>query len=176
VPGRIGTARVLSGTGSFVQIPNATTLNVGKGQDFSLAVWIKRGRTTASSFVLAKGAGTTGDVGFSIVMGGSTAPTAELSKPGESSRLIVSGPPITDTNWHLLVVTASRAGSITLYVDGVAVASVPIGAYNVDLTNSKPLAIGAYTNGIEGFAGAIDDVRVYRVALTAQQVTQLENP
>ncbi len=100
-------------------------------------------------------------------MSSGTTPTAELSKPGEASRLLISGKPLTDTNWHLLTATFQRSGLGTLYVDGLPQASVSISAYNVDLTNSQALAIGAYSSGAAGFAGTIDDVRIYRGALSA---------
>jgi hypothetical protein len=66
-----------------------------------------------------------------------------LSKPGEASGLIIAGSPLTDTNWHLFTATFQRGSQGILYVDGLQQASVSIISYNVDLTNSKPLVIGA---------------------------------
>jgi hypothetical protein len=173
VPGKIGSARVFSGTNSFVQVPNTASTNVPANQDFSYSVWLKRSGSSTSSFVLSKGAGSEGDTGYSLVMSAGTTPIAELSKPGEASRLLIAGSPLTDTNWHLITATFQRGSQGILYVDGLEQTSVSITSYNVDLTNSKPLVIGAYSSGATGFAGTLDDVRLYRGALTPSDVSQL---
>ena len=50
--------------------------------------------------------------------------------------------------------------------------------WNLSLDNSanassQPLVIGARSNGAEGFAGPIDDARLYRRVLSPAEVTQL---
>ena len=156
-----------------MRIANAASTNIPAGQDFSYSVWIKRSGSTASSFVLSKGAGTTGETGYALVMSAGTRPTLELSRPGETSRLQIRAGRLADTNWHLITATFQRTGQGILYIDGVQRASTSIVAYNVDLTNSRPLTIGAHSGGGEGFAGTIDDARLYRRVLSSAEVTQL---
>jgi hypothetical protein len=173
VTGRFGSARVFTGTNSNVRIASAASTNLLAGQDFSYSVWIKRSGSTKDSFLISKGAGATRETGYALVMTSGTRPTIELSRPGESSRLQIRGDRLADTDWHLITATFQRTGQGILYVDGVQQASASIVAYNVDLTNSQPLVIGARSNGAEGFAGTIDDARLYRRVLAPAEVTQL---
>ena len=109
---------------------------------------------TASSFVISKGAGTTGQTAYALVMSSGTRPTAELSRPGETSRLLIEGNTLTDTNWH----RSRRRSSALAWASCTSTASsarAPASsvASNVDLTNTRPLTIGAHSSGGEGFAG-----------------------
>jgi hypothetical protein len=86
---------------------------------------------------------------------------------------------ISDDRWHHIVVTVGpQAGrdTITLYVDGEAVASTPNEAGPADEGNGPPLKIG-YWNEVyppeSGFVGVIDDVRWFKYAIGADMVQQL---
>lgn len=173
VAGIRGLARDFSGNRSFVQINDNSKLDFGANQDFSLSVWYKPSGQTAASFLLSKGAGDTADTGYSIILFGGNVPTLALSKPGETSRIYVQAPAVTNTNWHLITATVSRTGDATLYVDGAVAARANVSAYNVDLSNTKPLAIGCYSSSSSCFDGLIDDVRVYNTVLTPTEVTEL---
>jgi hypothetical protein len=173
VAGRLGSARSFSGTNAFVSLANTATLNFTANQDFSYSLWFKRSGSATGSFLLAKGAGTIGDTGYALVLSGGATPLAELSKPGETGRLIMTGPAINDTNWHNIVVTYQRNGSGVMYIDGVQRATQSVSGYNVDLTNTRSLALGCYSDGSACFTGLLDDVRLYGRTLSAQEVSQL---
>jgi hypothetical protein len=69
-------------------------------------------------------------------------------------------------------VAATYDGStIRLYIDGELEASGP-GPSSISV-NDLQLALGAQPDGTSKFGGAIDDVRVYDRALTAQQIADL---
>jgi trimeric autotransporter adhesin len=77
---------------------------------------------------------------------------------------------VVDTNWHQIVVIYS--GSIlSISVDGVqkGTLSEPIA------TPLSPLTIGANTNvnALQFFSGAINDVRIYNLAFSSNEVEQL---
>ncbi|MFL5626076.1 MAG: LamG domain-containing protein, partial [Ktedonobacteraceae bacterium] len=173
VTGRLGFARNFSGTGSYVKIASANTLNFTTGQDFSYTLWFQRSGSTTSSFLFAKGAGGSSDVGYAFVLTNGATPTAILSKTGETSRLIMKGTAITDNNWHQITVTYQRSGLGILYQDGVQTASIDVSSYNTDLSNTKALAIGCNSGGSTCFAGLLDDVRLYNRVLSAQEAAQL---
>jgi hypothetical protein len=71
---------------------------------------------------------------------------------------------------HLVAVYDSTAGTLTLYMDGVAVAqSTGVSGYVPN--PSYPMSIGGYWDGTQNpFVGAIDEFAVYTTALTAAQV------
>ncbi len=80
---------------------------------------------------------------------------------------------VSDDTWHLLVAVLDlEAKSVTIYVDGMPTASktVPL---NATLSFTGDLSVGRLRDIQGDFTGLLDDVRVYTVALTAQQVEQL---
>lgn len=81
--------------------------------------------------------------------------------------------------WHLITAVIDFAtDQIGLYVDGMAQQSISAaGAFGADayqyLTASQPDSIGRNPDGQYRMRGALDGVRVYDRALTAQEVTAL---
>ncbi len=86
-----------------------------------------------------------------------------------------------DGTWHMVTAVYNRAGSATLYVDGVNKASSDISAYSaVDMQGTDRFIVGGYGDGpgtgvLAGsyFDGLMDDVRIYNRALSAQEVQAL---
>jgi hypothetical protein len=79
-------------------------------------------------------------------------------------------PPVRGRWTHLAGVRDTMTGQLTLYVDGVAQGSVP---YAGRPGEGGPLAVGRGLSGgtkVQFFPGAVDDVRVYAGALTAEEV------
>jgi hypothetical protein len=88
------------------------------------------------------------------------------------------------TNWHHVAgVFDFSAKTITLYVDGVAQTPTSVTWANTTYTQGTPDAttrdgIGGFNTGGtwgEYFNGKIDDVRMYRTALTSAQITNDKN-
>lgn len=83
-----------------------------------------------------------------------------------------------DGNWHHLVGVCDEAnGKVSLYIDGQLSASTSIPANSGEYEANAPMAIGAGTqNNASGyniqFFGYIDDVSVYKYALSALQVQE----
>jgi hypothetical protein len=80
---------------------------------------------------------------------------------------------------HVAVTVGPQAGqdTITLYVDGEAVASAPNESGAADEGNGKPIKIGycidRFPGGGSGFVGVIDDVRWFKYAIDADMVQQI---
>jgi hypothetical protein len=87
---------------------------------------------------------------------------------GNPDDTIIGLTPLNTGAWHHIVATRVQGGAKHLYVDGVLEAS--------GITNGNPLAdnpiveIGADTLDGRYFSGSIDEVALYRTALTADQV------
>jgi hypothetical protein len=100
--------------------------------------------------------------------------TSDRDLPGlEAGGATIAGPKAVRSNdWvHLVGVSDREAGVIRFYIDGRSVgdtsASEPFAA-------SGPLVIGGGgPDQTNGWGGAVSDVRVYQVALSAEQVAEL---
>ena len=78
--------------------------------------------------------------------------------------------------WHHIAVTYAGGDSdgILIYLDGVPQSAASlVGAPQTLDTRTGPAAIGRNVGGTKFYAGSIDDVRMYDVALSAEQVPAL---
>ncbi|MHC4438969.1 MAG: LamG domain-containing protein, partial [Planctomycetota bacterium] len=92
----------------------------------------------------------------------------EVKGPGRSAGPLLSETTITDGNWHHIGFVWDCTHR-TLYVDGVVVAqdrqdSLVSSSNGLYIGTGKAMEPGTY------FSGLIDDVRVYDVALTAEDI------
>ena len=81
-----------------------------------------------------------------------------------------------EEGWHHVAVTYAGGDSddILIYLDGeLQSASTLVGSPKRLDTQTGPAAIGRSVNGTKHYAGLIDDVRLYDVALSAEQVRAL---
>ncbi|WP_422106831.1 LamG-like jellyroll fold domain-containing protein [Winogradskyella sp.] len=84
---------------------------------------------------------------------------------------------VTANTWHHVAVTFDDTGAPTLarlYVDGVLIESRSMDRINYFSTNRHQLEIGASFLG-QDFNGFIDEVRLWDVALTEQQIREMMN-
>jgi hypothetical protein len=166
-PGRVGTAFLMSGSGSVVQIGNLPSPSL-QIQDLTIEAWIRR----ASATVTSRDGNGNGHIfgfdsgGYGIYLDPSGHPA--LSKVQISA--VTSSASITDTNLHHLAVTKSNS-TVVFYIDGVA---FPAGAYNPGFTFSTPAYIGGLLTNYT-FYGTIDEVSVYNRALSAGEVQAIFN-
>ena len=87
-----------------------------------------------------------------------------------AERQAVSPLKYNDGVWHYAVVTWNGS-TVRLYIDGISVASS--GATTAPDTNAASLIQGGHTGPIEMFIGDLDDMRVWNIALTGTDVTNL---
>lgn len=170
-------------TGGFTVADNPA-MNFGTG-DYSVSVWIKTA-TTASAMVWQESGGKgSGDNQTWVRIRGTatnlTSFSTEDALGGSTINLTtaVNGS-VAETNnnvWHHIVTT--RQGLITtIYIDGVKVAdrSSTVGVKNT--SNEGVFKIGMQetaTGFTNRFNGLIDDLIIYKKALTQAEVTALKN-
>lgn len=146
--------------------------------EFTLSGWIKRSAISNQEYILDKhetNDGYTlymdsdGDIVFGIGDGAASFP--EESIGGSLSRNY------DDDIWHH--VTAIKKGTeyIKLYVDGREIASDTSLSVTGDMSNSGKLILGDddETDGTDEFLGDIDDVKIFRSALSENQIKLLYN-
>ena len=187
VDGRFGGGLEFLGQNSYVTVGSSGALNMGTGS-FTLSAWFKSTATGWKRMVTkghwADSAGyflqySSGSVVFGVGANGQAAQATTVATPGGFN----------DGAWHLATAVVDRAaGTLQLYVDGVAQpltksagtcgtvsgASLSLaGCTLLNATTADPFSIGSYNGNEEYFTGALDDVRVYRRALSAAEVSAL---
>ena len=85
--------------------------------------------------------------------------------------------PTNDNNWHNIVMSydgSSTAAGLSIYVDGNLVPKV-VGSdtLTASILNNDPLIIGSLATGTNYFTGSIDEVQIWNVELSSNDVTNL---
>ena len=169
VPGEIGTALNLCGTGEFVQLPNniVSTLH-----DFTISAWVNPTAEPAWSRIFDFGTGTGtymfltpsngGNMRFAITTGGSGA-EQQLNAPG----------PLPIGVWSHVAVTLSGTTG-TMYVNGQVVATNTNMTLNpAALGNTQNDWIGKSQFGDPMLNAKVDDFNIYSRALSASEIAAL---
>jgi hypothetical protein len=99
----------------------------------------------------------------------STLPSGKIFST-EAGKSVFADRPLAP-GWRHVAAVKER-GALTLYVDGKQIAqSVPFDPKDFDLTNDRPLRIGFGAN--DYFHGQMRDVRLYRGALTRDEIVRI---
>ncbi|MDO8564340.1 MAG: LamG domain-containing protein [Nanoarchaeota archaeon] len=87
------------------------------------------------------------------------------------------GDPLNDGNWHFVACVRSSNSRFYWYVDDKLVGDVPIASQYPANTFSagSGIYIGAYNAASEKYNGLVDDVRVYNVPLTHQDIRDIRS-
>ena len=170
-------------TGGFT-VANHPAMNF-EGGDYSVSVWIKTATTTSAMVWQESGAKGGGDNQTWLRIRGSAANLTSFSTEdaagGSTINLTTAANgAVAETNnniWHHIVTT--RQGLVTtIYIDGVKVAdrSSTVG---VKVTSNEGIfKVGMQENAsgfLNRFNGLIDDLIIYKKALTQAEVTALKN-
>jgi concanavalin A-like lectin/glucanase superfamily protein/glycosyl hydrolase family 43 len=170
VPGRIGNAVRLNGIGDYVDLPDGILNGL---TDFSIATWVDWTGGQTWSRVFDFGTGTAVNMFLTPNAGGAPGLRFAITTSGGGGEQQVTWANQLPTGWHHVAVT--RTGTtVTVWVDGVAVASNP----NVTL---GPASLGNTTNNWIGrsqyadplLTAAIDDFHIYDRALDATEIQSL---
>jgi len=155
---------LFGGTNGYLEVPDSAGL---KTEAITLSVMINVAETKTANGVFFKSNGQNAyDVGYGMFC------TKNATFAGVASRDAME--PVAQygyalNRWYHVAVTASK-DSVILYVDGVKVAKKT----GFDLKHAKtPLLIGRYPYANSYFKGILNDIRVYGVALSAEQVGAL---
>jgi hypothetical protein len=158
-------AIVFDGNDDVVVVPDAPALDLSSAM--TLAAWVRPDEVPFDwSAVLQKDPA----VYFLDAAGPFGGPVAGVEANGGCCSNATGPSQLAVGVWTHLAATYDGA-QVRLYVDGALAAVTP--ASGPILASPGPLWIGNNSFAGEGFAGRIDDVRVYSVALAANQVQAL---
>jgi hypothetical protein len=149
----------LDGSTGFVSVPDDAALHIG--DSFTYEAWFKRTTVQGTAQrLISKGVGPMLGFGTNnkmVLIAGGTGAVA----------VTTSTVAVTDQSWHQVVATKSGS-AVHLYIDGVD-RTGPI-TNTTFASNSTPLIVGRSQTASGFFSGSIDEVAVYGIPLTAQQV------
>jgi len=169
VVGKIEQALDFNGTDENLLINNYSDFDFGTSTDFTLSAWIKTD-TVYSDF----GSIIDIHVGTPRWEMGVTNANKLYVHTNDSiiPAITVTTPNPSDGQWHLLTAVFDRDGDLSLYLDGNFASSEDISSIG-DLPTSEPVGIGSNPDNTNNIADPIDDVRVYRRALSTQEISGL---
>ena len=158
---------------TFDGVDDYVSTNRQIGDDFSVEFLFKSTQGLGSGAGWWSGAGLVdadfpnqgNDFGVSLSASGRV-----IAGEGASNVNIFSGPGFNDGEWHHVVMTRTKStGVMQLFVDGVSQGRA-VGS-TVSLSSSATMSFGRINSQTGYFAGSLDEVALYSVALTASQVS-----
>lgn len=181
VLGKTGQALNFTAANSqYVTIADNDILDV-TSHDMSFAAWIKPTNTNQISSFLSKRLNTGNVDQWTMWINDGTISYGAGKKigiafgniAGSNLNDIATTANIVDGNWHHIVGVIKYNNTLEIYVDGVLAPTTTIRSQSwTSINTSMPVLVGS-DNGGHYFDGAVDDVRIYNRALTAQEVAIL---
>lgn len=164
--------------GSYITAPVDDSYEVGIG-NFTIAFWMKMSdgfvildkRVQSGAYQGYQVYVYEGHVGFQLGNG---------SKDNNFNSSSFASPTLAkvdDGEWHHVAITVERISTtgIKFYQDGVLLGSANPTGFLESLTNETPLLIGASASSLPSttFVGVLDELQIFKEALTEEQVTTL---
>jgi len=167
--GKFGKALQFNGTSARVNVPNAASLQLSTGM--TLEAWVNPSAVSSAwRDVIYKG---NDNYYLEATSTNASRPDAGMIAGGSYADAVGTSALAANT-WSYLTETYDGS-TLRLYVNGTQVASVAHTGAIASSTNA--LQIGGDTIYSQYFAGLIDEVRIYNVALTAAQIqTDMTTP
>jgi hypothetical protein len=172
VPGELGSAVKLSGSGDFITLPNNVTSSLNG--DWTVSTWVNPQSNAAWSRIFDFGTGTTRYMFLTGSAGGGPIRFAISTGGGGAAEQVINGTGQLPLNqWsHVAVVVSGTTG--TLYVNGQPVGTnANITIHPSDLGNTNQNWIGRSQYGDPLLRATVDDFNIYSRALSPAEVTAL---
>jgi hypothetical protein len=152
-------------TSDKIEVPGTSDINFS-GKGFTLSAWVKfSGSAGAGNNYPIISKHICGEQSGYILMLYNSKLTFWLA--GSAGYNVVSTPDeYTDNSWHQ--VTSVYDGTIqSIYVDGVLKSSI---AFSYNTFNTANLALGGYNGCNGGFNGKVDEIKIFNLPLTAEEI------
>ena len=150
---------------------NFLDVNTSAVSKFSVAAWFKTSTDYRSDAFIVNKPGADNNMNYGIWMTNVEKVQAGFETSNGKPMYATSPLSYSDGKWHYTVVTFDGS-VINLYVDGIQVAKKSASG-SPDGGGDQPVRMGANSEAFNDyFVGNVDEIRVWRVALTPQQVTE----
>jgi hypothetical protein len=169
VPGAIGDAQSLDGSGDFSDM--GSVLDLGSGS-LSISAWVRRGNASTVQAIAGKSNGgpPTAAYGYSFAFYPADTLNIAVATGGTlfgdtGSFRVKSSIALTDTaSWHHVaaVIDRSNKANCRLFIDGIDRSGIVEGDITTvgALSNTLPFRLGEAANGDFPFAGNMDEVEI----------------
>lgn len=167
VAGKFGQARDLDGSDDAIQLPYAESLALGSG-DFTAMTWLKYGASAAPQAIFW-GYGINEFSQFWLRAEPADQRIRGLITVNGSTAAVASTKAYNDNAWHH-VALQRKAGALSLWVDGAQVASTLAPTGSISPGRPFKMYVGQRLDGAHHLDGSLDEVRLYKRALTAAEI------
>ncbi|MET9270682.1 sialidase family protein [Kribbella sp. NPDC003557] len=170
VTGKFGQARDLDGVDDAIQLPFAESLATDAG-DFTAMAWIKYGASTADQAIFwAYGINEFSQ--FWLRAEPADSRIRGLITTGGTTAAVQTTKAYNDNAWHH-VALQRKAGTLSIWVDGAQAASITAPTGSVSPGRPFKMYVGQRLDGAHHFDGSLDEVRIYKRALTATELNSI---
>lgn len=168
-----GKAANFNGTSSYINVLVSSSLQIQS--DITLSVWVTSSASQNNKVIVEKYYGNLNDHGWLLETMTDGQPVFEgRDGRGGSSTIKGSGGDINDNKWHLIV--GQRSGNIwKIYIDGQHINETNVEGTAGSIESGGDLRIGAskYSVPMQFWNGNIDDIRIYKRALSDTEIQAL---
>lgn len=158
---------------NLLGVPDSSTLRLSSA--FTVAAWFRTSTDLSGNAMIVNKGGLGTDasgknMNYGIWFNSSDKVVAGFESSSGTDYFVTSSSSYRDDKWHYAVVTFGTS-NLTLYVDGVQIATKSTNGATPDNKGNYPLRIGANSQQKNlYFTGQIDEVRLWNRAITAQEV------
>lgn len=170
--GKANSAYQFNGTNQYISIPNNSNLNIAEGESYSISFWVKHNAQNNAKYIISKyytlsepsyavGTGSNGDSyswhGFTNNFSGGTESRGNID--------------LNNNEWHHITSVFKSGESVAIYVDGVLDIEHTV-SHTGSISNTRDLTIGCNANLAQYYNGAIDDIKIYKKALSVAEIKE----
>lgn len=177
--GQIGQAGYFDGSANVSDSDSGPeAIDFTDGEDFTMAAWFNRDTFTSDDTIIARRTGiSAANNGYILYIDDATDKLTFEVSDGTDEYQLESVSTFTSTGWHHFAVVwdqDSAAGS-EIYINGIANSAADTGTIgNIgDLSNTRVIALGAESDAGNPFDGKLDELQIYRRALTTGEIQSL---
>ena len=168
--GKFGSGGTFDGNADYVEIPDSTSISTTDSSDaITVSAWVYQTAQTNYDRILSSNWATDGS--WLLSVNSSYKPNFVIKASG-AQYTAADADTISTNAWHHIVGTYDGE-YVRLYVDGEA--QTPIACSGCDLDNAGSVLRISEAGSTEGFAGKVDEVRIYNRALSPTEVRKLYN-
>ena len=171
----IGSILTFDGIENQVEIPNTNieSLDFRYTDDYSIGFWVNTTSTDSDPVMIGdQDWGSSNNKGLTMAFRGDNWRVAISDGDGNKADASTSGIPFNDGEWHFLLATFDRGGSMQMYQDGLLVETADMSAVGItDSGNALHIAQDGTGNYGQFFEGQIGEVYIYDWALSDAQAS-----
>src|SRR3989338_3424805 len=180
VDGKRGKALNFDGSNDFVNVANESNFDFERTQSFTLAAWVKRSSIGTYDIIIQKNindGSTYRGWAFQITSGNKLHVEILNNNAGGNLVSVDGGTSLSANVWYHALATydgSSTASGIKMYLNGVLETNTVItNALSATILNNEAVRIANWSGDTSLFGGLIDEVRVYKRALSAAEIQSL---